>query len=220
MFPLDLVPNIRVISGLAYTQLISNIIKSLSSVDQLIDTNYIIFTVNCSIYMIGKLGTLQLGNRSLFHIGCLNFICFWSRGFLIQESDTANQFRGVIQVEHRVLAEIGELLYEPLANQRIAVAVEIGSEVLHALVLLLVGCSIGDAGQELFHTIVGQVFELVVVVFFATLGLVLGGSAVGLAFDFQVGEILLQTGQDFVFLGVFNVSVRDTVPYVLFWRRN
>ena len=141
----------------------------------------------------------------------VGFLCLGNRGLLIQESDTANQFRGVIQIEHRVLAEIGELFHEPLAHQRVAVSVEIGSEVLHALVLLLVGCSIGDAGQELLHTIVGQVFELVVVVFFATLGLVLGGSAVGLAFDFQVGEILLQ-GIDQQLGLIFAEAVGDAQP--------
>ena len=53
---------------------------------------------------------------------------------------------------------------------------------------------------ELLHPLVSQVFELIVSVFFATLGLVLGGDTMGLAFNFQAGEVLLQAGQDFAFL--------------------
>lgn len=42
-------------------------------------------------------------------------------GFLLDEGRAVENQRGIVKVEHGVLAEVGELLYKPLTNQRIAV---------------------------------------------------------------------------------------------------
>ena len=87
-------------------------------------------------------------------MGCA-FLCCGVCGFLLDEGGAVENQRGIVEIEQGVLAELGELLYKPLANQRIAVALCRTRKRLYGVILGQVSFPLGQHGHELLHPVIG-----------------------------------------------------------------
>lgn len=83
--------------------------------------------------------------------------------FFFYKLCATNQLRRVVDVEQRVLAEIGELCHKPLANQSIAVCLDADSVVSEKVVFLVILTAVGKPVHKGFHILIGEVLELITV---------------------------------------------------------
>ena len=124
-----------------------------------------------------------------------------SRSFFFKESESANQLGGIVEVEQRILAELGELCHKPLSYLFIAVGLNTGSSVSDELKFPLISFVVGQCGDELFHAITSQVLELITVELFpGSLGGTFSGRLVGSLGDLQIGEVALELNHQLVLI--------------------
>ena len=145
----------------------------------------------------------------LFELGCCflimggrSLLCF----HLLLDGVNGDEFGLIAKVEHRVLAVFGELCHEPLADEGVAVDLEVACSVSGEGVFIQVFLVIGNGIEETLNVFVGKVLELVAGGYASIAVVVAFGGGVGLANNAEAGDFVSEPGNN-IALGSIAIDV-------------